>query len=217
MRSGLEDIDRRRASPLATVRAGAALCALAALVAVAPASADAFPSAAALALSGGGPIPPAERVEAPDVTLSGSDGSERALDALDGEVVYVDFWASWCPPCLRSFPWMDALEARFARRGLRVVAINLDAERADATRFLETTPVRFDVAFDPAGTSAEAFGLLGMPSSYLIDREGRVALAHVGFRRRDAAALEAAIAAVLAEPSGETGGGAPLVAESEVE
>ena len=145
---------------------------------------------------------PAARTVAPPFALPGTDGVAVRLADRRGEVVYVDFWASWCPPCLQSFPWMDALAERFAADGLRVVAINLDADRDAAARFLADADPGFDIAFDPAGDSAEAFGLIGMPSSYVIDRDGRVAYAHVGFRRKDAPAIEAAVAAVLAEPHG---------------
>ena len=147
----------------------------------------------------------AARPSAPSFELPARDGAALRLEDLRGEVVYLDFWASWCPPCLRSFPWMDALAERHAEAGLRVVAVNLDADRAAATGFLDGRDAGFDIAFDPEGRVAEAYDLRGMPSSYVIDRDGRVAHAHVGFRAKDAAAMEAVIVRVLAE-------GAPALA-----
>jgi len=137
---------------------------------------------------------------APAFTLAGPDGASVRLEELRGDVVYVDFWASWCAPCLQSFPWMNGVAERFRADGLRVVAINLDEDREAAERFLADVRADFDIAFDPDGGSAEAYGLLGMPSSYVIGRDGRVAHAHVGFRRKDAPALEAAIAEALEAP-----------------
>ena len=152
----------------------------------------------------------AARPPAPSFELPARDGTTLRLEDLRGEVVYLDFWASWCPPCLRSFPWMDALAERHAEAGLRVVAINLDADRAAATRFLDDQDAGFDIAFDPEGRVAEAYDLRGMPSSYVIDRDGRVARAHVGFRAKEAAAMEAAILRVLGE-------GAPALAAAKEE
>ena len=136
---------------------------------------------------------------APAFDLPGPAGPVSLHD-LRGHVVYVDFWASWCVPCRRSFPWMNTLHDRYADRGLRIVAINLDEDRAAAEAFLRETAPRFAIAWDPAADSAERFGLIGMPSSWLIDGEGRIIGSHVGFRSRDAARLEARIEAALPPP-----------------
>ena len=101
----------------------------------------------------------AARPSAPSFELPARDGAALRLEDLRGEVVYLDFWASWCPPCLRSFPWMDALAERHAEAGLRVVAVNLDADRAAATGFLDGRDAGFDIAFDPEGRVAEAYEL----------------------------------------------------------
>ncbi len=119
------------------------------------------------------------------------------LSSLKGKVVYVDFWASWCGPCKQSFPWMNEMQAKFAARGLEVVAINVDAKLADAQRFLASTPAKFTVAFDAAGDTPKQFAIKGMPTSYLIDRRGKITRVHSGFRDSDRAELEGAIAAAL--------------------
>ena len=115
------------------------------------------------------------------------------LAKLKGKVVYVDFWASWCGPCKQSFPWMNDMHAKYAARGLEIVAINVDAKQADAERFLATTPAKFTVAFDAKGVTPKQFAVKAMPTSYLIDGDGKVLLVHAGFRDADRAALEAAI------------------------
>ncbi|MGH7742112.1 MAG: TlpA disulfide reductase family protein [Candidatus Eiseniibacteriota bacterium] len=115
------------------------------------------------------------------------------LDSLRGKVVLVDFWASWCAPCARSFPWMNALHDSLSRQGLEIVAINLDKERADAEAFLAQHAPRFDVAFDPQGEVAEAYHVMAMPTSFVIGRTGELVLMHPGFDPKKAGDLEAVI------------------------
>jgi thiol-disulfide isomerase/thioredoxin len=125
-------------------------------------------------------------------TLPTSSGTV-ALDALRGKVVLVDFWASWCVPCRRSFPWMSALADRYAASGLVVVAINLDKSRDLAEEFLRDLAPSFIVAFDPAGKTAEAYHVTAMPSSYLVGRDGSLVYALAGFDPRDEGKLESKI------------------------
>lgn len=121
------------------------------------------------------------------------------LARLKGKIVYVDFWASWCGPCKQSFPWMNDMHAKYAARGFEIVAINVDAKAADAERFLATTPAKFTVAFDAKGETPKQFAIKGMPTSYLIDGDGKITLVHSGFRDADRAALEAAISNALTQ------------------
>lgn len=121
------------------------------------------------------------------------------LKDLRGRVVYVDFWASWCTPCRESFPWMKALESTYGSRGLSVVAVDLDHDRADAQRFLRAFRPNFEVIFDPAGTLAERFNVIGMPTSVLIDRQGKIRYSHVGFLLNRRAEYERQVRALLAE------------------
>jgi thiol-disulfide isomerase/thioredoxin len=138
----------------------------------------------------------------PLVALAGSAQAAPVVDLqpLRGQVVYLDFWASWCVPCRQSFPWMEAAQAAHASGGLKVIAVSVDTQRADADRFLSRMPHTFDIRFDPQGTLAEQYHLQGMPSSLLIDRRGVVRYTHVGFRPGDDARLEAQLRLLLAEP-----------------
>ena len=120
------------------------------------------------------------------------------LESLRGKVVYLDFWASWCVPCRQSFPWMDAMQQDFGRDGFVVVAVNVDHERADADRFLRELAPAFRIVYDPEGTLAEKYHVHGMPTSFLIDRDGKVQLQHAGFRARDREELAGRIRALLA-------------------
>jgi thiol-disulfide isomerase/thioredoxin len=121
-----------------------------------------------------------------------------ALDSLRGKVVYLDFWASWCQPCKKSFPWMDRLQQRYAPQGLAVVAVDLDKSREAADAFLERFPPAFVVAFDSAGKTAEAYRVPAMPTSFLIGRDGRLLDSHAGFDPRRTAEMEKSIEAALA-------------------
>jgi thiol-disulfide isomerase/thioredoxin len=136
---------------------------------------------------------------APAFDLTGANGERIALAGLRGRVVYVDFWASWCAPCRRSFPWMNALAARYKGEGFAVVGINVDKRREDAERFLRDTPAAFTIAYDADGSTPAAYAVGGMPSSYLVDRNGVVVDVEEGFHEGRRADIEAKIRAALAQ------------------
>ena len=115
-----------------------------------------------------------------------------------GQYIYIDYWASWCGPCRQSFPWMNALQAKLGSKGLKVVAVNVDAKRADADKFLTHTPAQFTIAYDPLGESAKKLAIKTMPTSMLVSPEGRVLFVHSGFRTEETGQLEAKIAAAMA-------------------
>jgi thiol-disulfide isomerase/thioredoxin len=121
------------------------------------------------------------------------------LAGLAGKVVLVDFWASWCGPCLRSFPWMNELQQRHAGDGLVIVAVNLDQDRSFANAFLQKLPPKFRIEFDSAGKVAKQFGVEAMPTSFLVDRRGQVRVRHAGFRDAQRAEREQQIQQLLKE------------------
>jgi len=152
-------------------------------------------SAAIFALSvlGGTPSQAIEAGQAaPDFELPGRQGPVK-LSQYKGKTVYLDFWASWCGPCKQSFPWMNEMQSRYSGKGLQVLAVNLDQKAADATAFLGSNPARFDVAFDPNGTTPKQYAIKGMPTSVLIGPDGRVIQTHSGFKDEQRAELEAHI------------------------
>lgn len=139
-----------------------------------------------------------EPITAPAFTLPARTGSV-ALDSLRGHVVLIDFWASWCGPCRKSFPWLASLHERMKEHGLTIVAINLDKSREDADEFLKTYPAPFTVAFDPGGKVAEAFKVKAMPSSLVISKTGKILYSHAGFDPKDTATIEILIRKACAQ------------------
>ena len=103
-------------------------------------------------------------------------------DALKGKVVMIDFWASWCGPCKQSFPAMEELHRQYNDKGLVIIAINVDENHSSMESFLKKTPASFAVLRDAGQKLVEQAGVASMPSSFLIDREGKVRFIHTGFR-----------------------------------
>ncbi|MDJ0850203.1 MAG: TlpA disulfide reductase family protein [Myxococcota bacterium] len=122
-----------------------------------------------------------------------------SLDRYKGKVVYLDFWASWCGPCLVSLPLLDELRREFPPDRFQVVAVNVDRDVARARRFLKKRPVGYPSATDPEGRIPEKFGIETMPTSFLIDAKGVVRHVHAGFRKGDIDDIRKRIKALMAK------------------
>lgn len=114
-------------------------------------------------------------------SFSGEFDIEQELAKHKGKVIYLDYWASWCIPCRKSFPWMNAMQEKYGSDNFTVLSVNLDADKVNATDFLKNYKADFPVLYDPQGISARKLRVKGMPSSYLIDHNGQFKSAHVGF------------------------------------
>lgn len=134
---------------------------------------------------------------APEIHVESAKGP-LSMSAFKGKVVYLDFWASWCGPCKQSFPWMNDMQTKYGAKGFQVLAVNLDAKKADAEKFLADMPPKFQVAFDPKGEAPRTYGIKGMPTAVLIGADGKVIEQHSGFREDDRAHLEELIVKALA-------------------
>jgi len=119
------------------------------------------------------------------------------LAQYEGKVVIVDFWASWCIPCRRSFPWLNNMHDKYADDGLVIIGVNLDLTRGDAESFLEEFPPSFQIYFDESKELAREFDVIAMPSSYLLGRDGGLLKRHYGFKVNKQDEYEAAIVAAL--------------------
>lgn len=131
--------------------------------------------------------------------LRTADGEMIKLEKFKGQVIYLDFWASWCPPCRVSFPWMADVHRKFENKGLVIVANSVDEDANDGLRYAISQQAPFVVTLDSRAKLADQFNVPGMPTSYLIDRQGHVRMRHIGFKIEDAAKIEGAIEMLLGE------------------
>lgn len=119
---------------------------------------------------------------APDFTAPEIfSGAPLSLAQYRGHVVLLEFWASWCGPCWRSFPVLDQMQERYARQGLVILGLSLDDEPADALRFAEHHDPRFTLLYDAGGKIADSYQVDAMPRSFLIDAGGRIVGDFEGF------------------------------------
>lgn len=138
---------------------------------------------------------------APEFTLPDIDFKNPVVfSAYKGKIVYLDFWASWCRPCLDSLPWLSEIHVEFKAQGFTVLAINIDEEVADGRKFLDRHPVAYVVASDQRGEVSRQYGINIMPTSFLIDRNNKVRLIHEGFKLKDKTMLRNQIVRLLAAP-----------------
>ena len=150
----------------------------------------------ALALSAGAATAQEVGSRAPAFDLPTTAKPVRLAD-LKGQVVYIDFWASWCAPCKQSFPFMSDMQAKYGPRGFKVIGVNVDQKREDADKFLASTPAGFTIGYDTSGKVAEVYQPKGMPTSYLIGADGKVRAVHIGFKDADRQKIEAEIQSAL--------------------
>jgi len=102
-------------------------------------------------------------------------------EKLEGQVILLDFWASWCGPCKSSFPAMEELTKKYADQGLTIVAVSVDKKLENMQRFLKSEKVSFTVVRDAQQKLVAAADIHAMPTSFLIDRSGKIRFIHTGF------------------------------------
>ena len=145
------------------------------------------------------PVRAADRAAPECAVRLAEGGATSSISQFQGKILYVDFWASWCGPCLKSFPFMNELQHELGDKGLQILAINMDEKPDDAAKFLAEHPASFKVALSDNAPCATDFNVQVMPSTYLVDRNGSIRHVHLGFRPGDAPQLRALIEQLLAE------------------
>lgn len=115
----------------------------------------------------------------PDLAKFGLEGT---LPDIKGKIVLVDFFASWCGPCKESFPAMNDLQKKYGEKGFVIIAINLDKKKSDMDDFVKAHPANFVIVRDAANKLVGEVKIATMPSSFLLDKEGKVRAAHRGFK-----------------------------------
>jgi thiol-disulfide isomerase/thioredoxin len=119
---------------------------------------------------------------APDFTATRLDGSPVRLGALKGKVVFLNFWATWCPPCREEMPSMEALYQRFRGRDLEFLAVDIQEDKDKVAAFMKEYGLSFPAALDNTGRISGEYGIRGIPATFIIDREGNVIASVVGGR-----------------------------------
>ena len=121
-------------------------------------------------------------VMAPDFTLKSAGGKNLKLSEFRGDVVMINFWATWCGPCRQEMPQLNELYSRYRKAGFHVLAVNVDNDAAKAAAMAKRLHISFPVLFDKGKKVSKLFNIDAMPSTLFIDRDGRVRYVHRGYR-----------------------------------
>lgn len=143
--------------------------------------------------------------KSPDFSGRTFEGETVALARLRGRVVLLTFWASWCLECRPEMPMFEQLHREFARRGLTVLGINVREESELVRRYARELRLTFPLVLDPDGEIGARYGVIGMPTTFLIGRDGRAVALAVGPREWASTKARAIMEALLSEPGGRAG------------
>ena len=124
---------------------------------------------------------------APDFTLRELQGGNLRLEEYRGQVVLINFWASWCGPCRQEMPILDRLHQRYEETGFAVLGVNVEGEDAPAKKIVDKTNVTFPVLIDEGQSVSQLYDLEAMPSTVVVDRDGVVRYVHRGYKPGDEA------------------------------
>jgi peroxiredoxin len=125
------------------------------------------------------------RTPAPDFTLASRAGGKVELAQLRGQVVMINFWASWCGPCRQEMPLLDKMYRKYKPVGFTLVGVNVEPDSSGADGYLKTTPVSFPILFDRENKVSQLYNVSAMPSTVLVDRKGQVRYVHHGYKAGD--------------------------------
>jgi thiol-disulfide isomerase/thioredoxin len=136
---------------------------------------------------------------APGFALPSRAGDSVSLDQLKGQVVMINFWASWCGPCRTEMPLLDQMYKRYSPLGFTLLGVNVEADTKDAEKWLAAMPVAFPVLFDRQNKVSKLYDVNAMPSTVFIDRKGNVRYLHRGYKNGDESEYLNQIRALLKE------------------
>ena len=125
--------------------------------------------------------------QAPDFTLKSLEGSNLRLDEYKGQVVLINFWASWCGPCRQEMPLLDRLHHRYEDTGFAVLGVNVEGEVEPAQEIVDKTNVTFPILIDAGQKVSQMYDLPAMPSTVVVDRDGVIRYIHLGYKPGDEA------------------------------
>ena len=148
----------------------------------------------ALPATGAAPSGPA-----PPFTLTSRDGSQLSLSQYKGQVVMLNFWASWCGPCKTEMPLLENIYKKYNRMGFTLIGVNVEPDSKDADAWLKQTPVSFPVIYDKDSKVSKLYDVSGMPSTVIIDRKGNIRLLHRGYKPGDENEYQDSIRSLIRE------------------
>jgi len=119
---------------------------------------------------------------APAFELPSNAGKSVNLGDYKGQVVLLNFWASWCGPCRKEMPILEQLHKQYRSRGFTMVGVNVEPDSSDALGFLKATPVSFPILFDKESKVSKLYAVQGMPNTVILDRKGNVRYVHRGYK-----------------------------------
>src|SRR5512140_1152136 len=122
---------------------------------------------------------------APEFTLPEKGGGQVDLAKYKGQVVMLNFWASWCGPCREEMPLLENIYKKYNKMGFTLIGVNVEPDSKAAEGFLKQTPVSFPVIYDKDSTVSKAYDVSGMPSTVIIDRKGNIRVLHRGYKAGD--------------------------------
>ena len=122
---------------------------------------------------------------APQFTLTARSGANVSLGQYRGQVVMLNFWASWCGPCRQEMPLLDSIYTKYKRMGFTLIGVNVEPDSKSANDWLKQTPVSFPILYDKESKVSKMYDVEGMPSTVIIDRAGKVRALHRGYKPGD--------------------------------
>jgi peroxiredoxin len=123
--------------------------------------------------------------KAPDFTLKSKSGKNLKLSEQRGDVVMINFWASWCAPCRQEMPLLDEMYKKYKRLGFTIWGVNIEPDSSNAQRLLKDVPVSFPILFDTTNKVSKMYNVSAMPSTILVDRNGNMRFIHKGYKPGD--------------------------------
>ena len=122
---------------------------------------------------------------APQFTLTARSGGDLSLSQYKGQVVMLNFWASWCGPCRQEMPLLENIYKKYSKMGFTLIGVNVEPDSKAADEWLKQTPVSFPVIYDKDSKVSRAYDVSGMPSTVIIDRKGNIRMLHRGYKPGD--------------------------------
>ena len=144
----------------------------------------AFTLTIAISVAGIG-LADAAKKPAPNFTLKSMSGQNLKLSEMTGNVVLINFWASWCGPCREEMPYLNALHKKYEALGFTVIGVNVEQQSKDAKGFLRNTPVDFPILLDNKNKVSKMYNVVAMPTTVMVDRDGNMRYLHKGYKPGD--------------------------------